>query len=92
MATLVPAGLLGLRGFLWAKGLIPGVGDRAPGAGLVVPLYLAIVAAIFALQFTNAMFIRELWPFFLGLLVLTAWSLFQFAYVLFAPSRAEVQA
>jgi len=38
------------------------------------------------------MIFRDLWPLYFGLLALTALSLFQFAYVLFAPSRVEVQA
>ena len=38
-----------------------------------------------------AAFIREVWPFYLGLLLLTTHSLLLFAYLLFVPSRAEVQ-
>ena len=69
----------------------PEPGDRAPGFRLVFGYVVAIQTGIIVLQLANAVFFRQLWPFYLGLLALTAHSLFQFAYLLFAPSRAEVQ-
>jgi hypothetical protein len=44
------------------------------------------------LQIANAVFFRQLWPFYVGLLIITTFSLFMFAYILFAPSRVEVPA
>ena len=63
---------------------------RHIGRFIAFALSFSLVAAIFASQIANAAFVRELWPFYLGLLALTAWSLFQFAYILFAPARADV--
>jgi hypothetical protein len=34
---------------------------------------------------------QELWPFYAGLLIITANSLYTFALILFAPARVEVQ-
>jgi len=53
---------------------------------------IALSAAIFVLQLANIVFIRQLWPLSLGLIGLTALSLFVFGYILFAPARAEVEA
>ncbi len=69
----------------------PAPEDRAPGIRLVFGYTIAIQTGIVALQLTNAVFYRKLWPFYLGLLALTAHSLFQFAYIHFAPSRSELQ-
>jgi hypothetical protein len=66
--------------------------DRAPGVLLAAGINIGTGAGIILLQLANAMIFRELWPLYFGLLALTALSLFQFAYVLFAPSRVEVQA
>ena len=66
--------------------------DQAPGANLVTALHLSVLAVVAVLQLANAAFFRQLGPFYVGLLVITTLSLFQFAYVLFAPSRAEVPA
>ena len=65
--------------------------DRAPGMKFVVVAYVATLTGTIALQLANAAFLRQLWPFYVGLLALTTYSLFAFAYVLFAPSRVEVQ-
>jgi hypothetical protein len=67
-------------------------GDRAPGYRFAAPLLVSIAVGAFLLQVANVLFFRQLWPFYVGLLVITTLSLFQFAYVLFAPSRAEVAA
>jgi hypothetical protein len=65
---------------------------RAPGYRFTAPLLIGIGVGAFVLQGANAMFFRELWPFYVGLLAIMLRSLFQFAYVLFAPSRSEVRA
>ena len=66
--------------------------DRSPGARWVAPASTAVLVGIGALQLANAAFVRQPWPLVAGLLALTALSLFMFAYILFAPSRAEVPA
>jgi hypothetical protein len=66
--------------------------DRAPGVGLVITYSAAILAGVHVLQLANAAFLRQLWPFYVGLLIITTFSLFMFAYTLFAPSRVEVPA
>ena len=68
------------------------IGDRAPTRQFVVPIGYAVLIGNVVLQLTNVAFFRELWPFYIGLLITTAMALFMFADVLFAPSRAEVQA
>ncbi len=65
--------------------------DRAPGERLTVFYTGALLLGIYVLQIANVVVFRQLWPFYLGLLTITAYSLFQFAYILFAPSRSEVQ-
>jgi hypothetical protein len=73
-----------------ALGLIAEISIAVAGfAGVVATLR---APGIIVLQLANALCFRQLWPFFLGLLALTAHSLLLFAYILFAPSRAEVQA
>ena len=66
--------------------------DRAPGVGVVITYSAAILAGVHVLQLANAAFFRQLWPFYVGLLIITTFSLFMFAYILFAPSRSEVPA
>jgi hypothetical protein len=66
--------------------------DRAPGVGLVRTSSIAIFAGVQVLQLANAAFFRQLWPFYVGLLIITSYSLLMFAYILFAPSRSEVPA
>ncbi len=65
--------------------------DRPPGLKFVGVAYFAMLTGNIALQLVNAASLHQLWPFYLVLLVLTTYSLFVFAYVLFAPSRVEVQ-
>jgi hypothetical protein len=66
--------------------------DRSPGVRWVAPASTALMVVVCVLQLANAAFIRQLWPLVAGLFALTALSLFMFAYILFAPSRAEVPA
>ncbi len=66
--------------------------DRPPGLKFVVGSYFAILTGTMALQLANAASLQQLWPFYVGLLALTTYSLFQFAYILLVPSRAEVPA
>ncbi len=66
--------------------------DRAPGTGLVRTSSIAIFAGVHVLQLANAAFFRQLWPFYVGLLVITTFSLFMFAYILFVPAKAEMPA
>jgi hypothetical protein len=66
--------------------------DRAPGMKFVSVAYFAVLIGNIVLQLANAAFFGQLWPFYVGLLALTTYSLFLFAYILFAPSRAEVPA
>jgi hypothetical protein len=44
------------------------------------------------LQLANVASIGEMWPFYVGLLTITAFSLFLFAWTLLAPASAEVSA
>jgi hypothetical protein len=79
--------------YLWFQHVRPlAPENRAPGRALITIIYYPFMAAIAVLQLFNAVFFGQLWPFYVGLLAITAYSLFQFAYVLFAPSRAEVPA
>jgi hypothetical protein len=66
--------------------------DRSPGVRWVAPAATTLIVVVGVLQLANAAFIRQLWPLVAGLLAVTALSLFMFAYILFAPSRAEVPA
>ena len=66
--------------------------DLAPGIGRLQPIFMTIQTLNVVLQAGNVAFIRQLWPFYVGLLTITTLSLFSFAYILFAPSRSEVQA
>jgi len=92
MAALVAAVFLGTIHIGYARGALPALGNRAPGQRLFTPYAIGMPTGIIVLQLANALFFRQLWPFFLGLLARTAHSLLLFAYILFAPSRAEVQA
>jgi hypothetical protein len=92
MTALVCAVFLGTIQVGYVRGALPAMEERAPGQRLFVPYSIALPTGIIALQLANAAFFRELWPFYLGLLALTAHSLFLFAYILFAPSKAELQA
>ncbi len=56
------------------------------------PFIVSTYASIIALQVANIAFQQQLWPFHLGLVLMTALSLVVFAYILFAPTGAEVQA
>ncbi len=66
--------------------------DRAPGVKFVYASTFAVMTGNIALQLGNLASLHQLWPFYVGLLALTTQSLFAFAYILFAPSRVEVQA
>ncbi len=70
----------------------PAPEDRPPGIRFVFAYSVAILIGVNVLQLANAVWFWELWPFYVGLLTLTAYSLFHFAYVLLAPARAEVPA
>jgi hypothetical protein len=48
------------------------------------------MGAIGVLQLANAASIGQVWPFYVGLLGITGFSLFLFAWTLLAPSSAEV--
>jgi hypothetical protein len=65
---------------------------RPPGMRWIVPFAYAYNGAIVALQLANVASIGQVWPFYVGLFALTALSLFQFAWMLVAPARAEVPA
>jgi hypothetical protein len=76
-----------------ARTAVPAVAEyRPPGMEFVRVAYIVSTTSNIVLQLANVALFRQLWPFYLGLLVLTAYSLFVFAYILFAPSRAEVPA
>jgi hypothetical protein len=66
--------------------------EGPPGLRLFGPFILATYVSIIGLQIANVAFQQQLWPFHLGLLLMTALSLVVFAYILFAPTRGEVQA
>jgi len=72
--------------------VLPTGEDPAPGSWLVGPTLGILMGATLLLQLSNVVFIRQLWPFYVGLLMFTASALFQFGYALFAPARAEVPA
>ena len=91
MAAVVAVVFLGTIQIGYVGGALPATEDRAPGQRLFVPYAIAVPTGIIALQLANAAFLHQLWPFYLGLLGLTAHSLFLFAYILFAPSRAEMK-
>ena len=65
--------------------------DRTPGSKFVGVSVFATTTGIVALQLGNLTSLQQLWPFYVGLLVLITQSLFGFAYILFAPSRSEVE-
>ena len=65
--------------------------DRPPGLRFVVAGSAAALIGVNVLQLANAAWLRELWPFYVGLLTVTMYSLFQFAYLLFAPAITEVE-
>ena len=91
MTALVAAVFLGTVQIGYARGALPAIEDRAPGQRLFIPYAIAMPTGIIVLQLANAALVHQVWPFYLGLLALTAHSLFLFAYILFAPSRAEVK-
>ncbi len=66
--------------------------EGPPGLRFFAPFIVSTYASIVALQVANVAFLQQLWPFHLGLLLMTALSLVAFAYILFAPPRGEVQA
>jgi hypothetical protein len=91
--------MAGLVAMLWLTGFAAGSRvapaareDRAPEALLVAGVNAGGWAGIILLQLVNAMILRDFWLLYIGLFALTALAQFQFAYVLFAPSRVEVPA
>jgi hypothetical protein len=66
--------------------------EGPPGLRFFVPFTAATNLSIIGLQIANVAFQQQLWPFHLGLLLMTAYSLAVFAYILFAPTRSEVPA
>lgn len=66
--------------------------DRPPGIRFVIVYGTATLVGVNVLQLVNVVWFSELWPFYVGLLTLTAFSLISFAYNLFAPSSVEVPA
>ena len=66
--------------------------EGPPGLRFFAPFIVSTYASIIALQVANIAFQQQLWPFHLGLLLMTALSLVAFAYILFAPTRGEVPA
>jgi hypothetical protein len=66
--------------------------EGPPGLRFFGPFIVATYASIVALQVANIAFQQQLWLFHLGLLLTIALSLVIFAYILFAPTRDEVQA
>ena len=65
--------------------------EGPPGLRFFAPFIVSTYASIVALQVANVAFLQQLWPFHLGLLLMTALSLVVFAYILFAPTGGEVQ-
>jgi hypothetical protein len=92
MAVLVVAVYFAPWRIAMAKTALPAPEDRAPGWGLMSLLIAGSTAGVAVLQLANVVFVGQIWPFYLGLLAITALSLLQFAYILFAPSRFEVPA
>jgi hypothetical protein len=66
--------------------------DRTSGSKFVFVSVIAATTGIVALQLGNLTSLQQLWPFYVGLLALITRSLFGFAYILFAPSKGEVEA
>ena len=90
MVLLGAATLLAPRTFL--KDQLPiETADLAHGAGRVWAITMSIHTLNFVLQAANVAFMRQLWPFYVGLLTFTETSLFAFGYILFVPSRIEVK-
>jgi hypothetical protein len=68
-------------------------GDTQPQTGrIVMPIMYTLTTVGLALQGANIAFMSDLWPFYVGLLILTALSLLNFAYILLAPGQSEVPA
>ena len=84
---------LALAPYTFLKGMRPTAReDLAPGIGRFQAVALTTHTLNVVLQIINVALIRQLWPFYVGLLTLTALSLVAFAYVLLTPSRSEVPA
>ncbi len=66
--------------------------EGPPGLRFFGPFIVSTYTSIVALQVVNATLQHQLWPFYFGLVLMTALSLVVFAHILFAPSRSEVQA
>ena len=68
-----------------------GTEARAPGGRIVSTSFNVLRGAIVALQLANVIVMGQLWPFYFGLLAITAMSLFQFGNVLFTSPSPEVR-
>jgi hypothetical protein len=93
-SATVAAGILAtcFSAFLLQRAVLPGPEDRAPGLRFVAPFNVTLWAGNIILQLANVVLLRELWPLYVGLLGLTAHSVFLFGYNLLAPGRSEVPA
>ena len=89
MLTLLAMMMLSFTYFRTKAPLAPD--ESPPGMRVLKPFMLAINTMTLVLQVANVAFIRELWPFYAGLLTITATSLVNFAHILLAPSRAELR-
>jgi hypothetical protein len=89
MLTLVA--MLNLS-FVFTRKTWLSLGEQMRGIRILAPIFHTITIAIVISQIANVAFIRELWPFYAGLLIITAASLINFAYILLAPARAELPA
>ena len=77
--------------FLFIRHAQPAMEDRPAGSRWVKPFAFTYMGAITVLQLANGVSLQMFWPFYAGLLFLTAYSLFQFGWTLLAPARNEIQ-
>ena len=89
MLTLLAMMMLSFTYFRTKTRLAPD--ESPPGMQILRPFVVAINTVTLVLQVANVAFIRELWPFYTGLLTITAIALVNFAHILLAPSRAELR-
>jgi hypothetical protein len=89
-AMLLLLGSLQVVMFRLGTQLNPDIRGPAPTARMVIGT--ATLGTATLLQIPNLAVMHQLWPFYAGLLIITAHSLYIFALILFAPSRSEVQA
>ncbi len=65
--------------------------ESPAGTRWVRPLAFTWMGMVVMLQIANVASIGELWPYYAGLVAITAYSMFQFAWILLAPARSEAQ-